>query len=158
MSRARLAFVSLIVAGCASYPDPIPCGQIPDGGCPIGRGGTCKDLVCEALFDCTDGAWSLVKACPGGGAGGGGGGGAGGGGASCEPVVIDKTGEVKGCKPDLQSPDCPAVAAETCPQAACLTDCSDFFLCTKDGWKDVAYCDPDGNLVIVGSSTKMRSK
>lgn len=64
-------------------------------------------------------------------------------------VSIDRTGELSGCTPDLQSPDCPASAVEVCVTSACLSDCMDFFLCTKDGWVDVAHCDLDGNLEIV---------
>ena len=51
-----------------------------------------------------------------------------------------------GCTPDLQSPDCPAVAAEDCPEKACTTGCLDFYLCTTSGWKAVAYCDEDGSF------------
>lgn len=139
-------------AGCGSSGDLPLCGQIPEGGCPIGRGGTCDDLACAALYDCVEAAWTVVESCPGGGGAGGAGGegGSGGeGGGGCEPVVIDRTGEASGCEPDLQSPDCPASAAEVCAASACLTDCSDFYLCTADGWADVAYCDPDGELVLI---------
>jgi hypothetical protein len=150
MMFLRFAFVLLFAGGCSSSNELLLCGQIPDGGCPIGRGGTCDDHACVGLYDCVQGSWTLVEGCEGGsgGAGGSDAGGAGG----CEPVMIDKTGEATGCKPDLQSPDCPLVAAETCLASACLTDCGDFFLCTKDGWIDVAYCDIDGKLVIPGGS------
>lgn len=145
-----------IALGCGSSGEVQLCGQIPQDGCPIGRGGTCEDATCAALYDCVEGAWTPVETCAGfsGGAGGGGGagglGGAGGAGGAntCTPVMIDKTGETTGCEPDLQNPDCPAVAAEPCAETACLTDCSDFFLCTKDGWVDVAYCDFDGVFML----------
>jgi hypothetical protein len=61
--------------------------------------------------------------------------------------VLDHTGEKSGCKPDLQEPDCPVAAAETCAGASCLTGCVDFFLCTADGWVTRAYCDESGELI-----------
>ncbi len=141
----------LFAAGCGGSAEPELCGQIPLDGCPLGRGGTCDDPLCAALYDCAGGTWILTEACPsfggGGGAGGTGAGGAGAGG--CATVTFDRSNEVSGCTPDLQSPDCPASAAEVCISSACLTDCLDFFLCTKDGWVDVAHCDLDGNLMIV---------
>lgn len=69
--------------------------------------------------------------------------------AGCDATALDKTGETTGCAPDLQSPDCPVAAADTCAETACLTDCSDFFLCTERGWIDVAYCTDEGSLVIL---------
>jgi hypothetical protein len=154
MSRWKLVVVALAALpglACGSSGDVKLCGQIPEDGCPIGRGGTCEDALCAALYDCVDGAWTQVTACSGfSGAGGSGGAGGGAGGASgCTPVMLDKSEETTGCEPDLQTPDCPAVAAETCAETACLSDCLEFFLCTKDGWRDVAYCDPDGVFVIV---------
>jgi len=130
------------------------CGQIPDAGCPIGRGGSCDDLACGALYDCVEGVWRLVRTCeplPQGGSGGAGGGAtAGAGGAistgGCDAVELDHTGETQGCLPDLQEPDCPAVAAEAC--APCLTGCADFFMCLPVGWVDVAYCTAEGELVV----------
>jgi len=146
--------VGWLAGACGSAGDVKLCGQIPADGCPIGRGGTCEDVFCAALYDCVDGAWVEVEACAGFGGGAGGMGGAGGeggagGAGGCTPVMFDHTGETTGCEPDLQNPDCPAVAAETCAETACLSDCLDFYLCLKDGWKDVAYCDPDGKFVIV---------
>lgn len=138
-------------SGCGGS-DPLQlCGQIPEGGCPIGRGGTCDDRVCRALYDCVEGSWTVVTKCAangGGGAGGAAEGGAGSGG--CTPVALDHTGETTGCTPDLQVPDCPAAAAEECATSACLTDCIDFFLCKDAGWTLVAFCDDQGTLVVSG--------
>ncbi len=143
----------LLVGACGEAPPLETCGQIPEGGCPIGRGGSCDDMYCAALHDCVEGKWTQVKRCPdgngSGGAGGGGGGGAGAGAGPCTMVTLDHSAETLGCKPDLENPDCPAAAAETCAESACLTSCLDFFLCTKDGWIDVAHCDEEGQLVIV---------
>ncbi|MEO7331344.1 MAG: hypothetical protein ABI193_22400 [Minicystis sp.] len=149
-----LSAAALLLLGACGDPPPLPiCGQIPDGGCPIGRGGSCDDTYCAALYDCVDSKWTRVSSCEGGAGGSGGGpggsGGAGQGGGSCTMVTLDHTGETLGCKPDLENPDCPAAAAETCAESACLTSCLDFFLCTKDGWIDVAHCDDQGQLTIV---------
>jgi hypothetical protein len=147
------ATAALVAGACAGDGRPLLCGQIPEGGCPIGRGGTCADLVCAGLYDCVEGAWTLVTPCEQGGAGGAGGGhgggdGGDGGDGGCTPVSIDHTGEAAGCAPDLQHPDCPASAAETCEQTACLSGCFDFFLCTDEGWVEVAYCTEEGQIVL----------
>ncbi len=163
--KAELSFAPLLLValaaglgpGCGSLGDGIQlCGQIADGGCPIGRGGTCSDHACAALYDCVGGAWTRTTTCghagQGGqsGEGGAGASGQGGvGGAACTPVVIDHTGETSGCAPDLQSPDCPAAAVETCAETACLTDCADFFLCKTEGWSAVAYCNDEGQVVLM---------
>ncbi len=83
---------------------------------------------------------------PTGGGGSGGEGGGSGGEGGCAPLVFDHAGETIGCQPDLQSPDCPIAAAEQCAESACLTDCSDFYLCKEEGWVALAYCDENGNL------------
>jgi hypothetical protein len=151
---ALLAAAALLGGACDDSPGLLLCGQIPDGGCPIGRGGTCDDDTCVALYDCVEGKWTQTQRCDAGtgGSGGSGGGapsgGAGPGGGACTPVTLDHSGETTGCKPDLENPDCPAAAAESCVETACLTSCLDFFLCTKDGWIDVAHCDDQGVLTI----------
>lgn len=142
--------MAVAAAGCPSLPTPVPCGTIPEGGCPIGRGGTCDDTECAVLYDCVDGRWTSVETCSialDGGVDGGDGGPVIDGGP-CTPVSIDTTGKKTGCTPDLQDPDCPVEAAESCVETACLTGCADFFLCTKDGWSQVAFCDDDGQLVV----------
>src|SRR5438067_1179834 len=60
-----LQSAALWIAGCPELPPVQLCGEIPAGGCPIGRGGTCDDVTCNGLYDCVDGAWTLAKACPG---------------------------------------------------------------------------------------------
>ena len=148
--RARaLSIAALLAAGCQELPGVELCGQIPSGGCPLGRGGSCDDVVCASLYDCLGGKWIEVERCTSGTGGGGSGPGLDGGADACTPVVIDHTGETIGCTPDLQEPDCPAEAAEQCSESACLTGCTDFFLCTADGWKDVAYCTEDGQINIL---------
>lgn len=144
--------VALLAFGAACDPDPLPlCGTIPEDGCPVGRGGTCEDPYCAALYDCVDAKWQLAETC--GPIGGGGAGGespvvTGTGGCS-GGVMFDHTMEATDCTPDLQSPDCPAAAAEGCG-TPCLTSCLDFYLCTDAGWDLVAYCsEGDNELVIV---------
>ncbi len=125
------------------------CGEIPSGGCPAETGGTCKDRNCAAVYSCVAEVWRLEHSCPvgGGGMGSGGDAVAGNGGAGgCQPVVLDKTGESQGCEPELQLPDCAAGATEVCQP--CDTGCSEFFLCTADGWKGAAFCDDDGQLIV----------
>lgn len=168
MSRLWLSLFCLLISSCYPYSSaPQLCDEIPEGGCPTGRGGTCDDPLCQALYDCIDGAWQKTEACSGaasgggttsttgsGGDSGGGGGctqGGGAGGSGCTPVMIDHSGEQAGCMPDLQPPDCPAAAAEQCAESACLTGCDGFFLCTKDGWAEVAYCDAESCELIVAS-------
>jgi hypothetical protein len=145
MPRALL--LGLLLFGCQSPTTVQRCGEIPGGGCPLGRGGTCADLECDALYDCLDGSWRLTQVCdPGTGGEGAGGDGAGGGaGGGCEGVVIDDPGGT-GCTPDLQEPDCPAAAAAACHP--CLTGCADFFVCAARGWEAVAFCDEDGHVVL----------
>lgn len=143
-----LGLAGLVLAGCPSWPGAEPCGQLPDvSACPLGRGGTCDDRECTALYDCVNGGWTLVKQCPlvvaatqepdastapee----------------AECSAMTIDRSGEAWGCEPDLQEPDCPASAAEGC--SPCLTGCVDFFLCTTPGWQVVAHCDEDGRVKL----------
>ena len=145
--------------GCSSN-DLQRCDAIPEGGCPLGRGGTCDDAACRALYECVQGRWSMVARCGTGqggdsGHGAGGQGGAAGaagsagtaGAASCSGVELDHTGETQGCAPELELPDCPASAAESCQP--CLTGCADFYMCLADGWGWVAYCTEDSELVLV---------
>jgi hypothetical protein len=135
--------VSVLVS-CQGSEDVLLCGEIPLHGCPAGRGGSCTDETCAALYDCVDGAWTAVQTCsfdggveqvdgPDG---------------ACEQAELDAGVEVTGCHPDLQVPDCPVAAARTCVESACLTDCVDFFACSAAGWKLVAYCDEEGHVVL----------
>ena len=69
------------------------------------------------------------------------------------PSTSTSRGKTTGCTPDLENPpDCPVEAALGCAESACLTGCSDFFLCkatsTGPQWIDVAYCDCDGQLLV----------
>ena len=150
-TRPLVSLAALVLlAGCPqATEEPKLCDIIPEGGCPLDRGGTCDDASCDAIYGCYDGVWEKVETCdtpPTGGGGSGGGGGGSGGEGGCAPFVFDHTGETIGCQPDLQSPDCPIAAAEQCPESACLTDCSDFYLCKEEGWVALAYCDENGEL------------
>lgn len=148
--------IAIAWASCQEFPEAIPCGQIPDDGCPIGRGGSCDDVFCAALYDCVEGAWTVVTTCGAtdAGADGSDGGAVDAGDAgdagpdACSPTGIDHTDESVGCTPDLQDPDCPANAAEPCAETACATGCLDFYLCTADGWRGVAHCTDEGAFAL----------
>ncbi|NUP12137.1 MAG: hypothetical protein HOW73_39325 [Polyangiaceae bacterium] len=145
--------VLAVLAGCGE--ELLLCGKIPEGGCPVGRGGTCDDELCEALYDCVEGNWTLAETCESGSGGGGIGGGApqgGSGAGGCEPVVFDHSDDAEGCTPDLQPPDCPGEAAEVCGDP-CLTECIDFYLCKATGWTLVGFCNDAGELVVDPEST-----
>lgn len=151
-ARVIVALVAATLPACGSSGGVLTCGEIPEGGCPAGRGGSCDDVTCSGLYDCVEGEWTEVTHCESdataattvAASGGTGGGGEGGG---CDAPEIDHAGERHGCTPDLLEPDCPAVAAEVC--SPCETGCADFFLCTEGGWVDVAACEEDGTFVIV---------
>jgi hypothetical protein len=146
---AALTGAALPAGGCFDNPEVQLCGEIPAGGCPIGRGGSCDDTLCAGLYDCVEGKWTREVECSANGDGGSGGSGDAGPDAVCSPVTISHVGEASGCEPDLQHPDCPVAAAEAaCSESVCLTGCIDFFLCTKDGWKVAAGCDDQGELLI----------
>jgi hypothetical protein len=98
------------------------------------------------VYDCQRGAWKVTQNC-GDGAGGGGAAGAGAATGGCQGAPIDVPSPATGCTPDLQDPDCPVEAAESC--MPCASGCSDFFACTASGHVLVAYCDADGGLVLV---------
>lgn len=147
MSSAMLLWLG---ASCGSLGRVQTCGEIPEAGCPIGRGGTCDDQLCAALYDCVDGAWTEVEDCGrvvgAGGAGVGGAGGQGGDAGGCQSVEIDRSAETFGCTPGLLEPDCPIAAAEVCDP--CSTGCVDFWMCTGDGWASIGYCDELGRFVL----------
>lgn len=153
------AFSSTLVAsGCDDGNALLLCGEIPANGCPLGRGGSCDDQVCAALYDCEGGKWTLAVDCSGDAGTSATSGSAGDSGpdAPCTPVALSHAGELTGCEPALEEPDCPAAVADgACAESACLTGCIDFYLCVHDpdplhdrGWSTVAYCDEDGQLVI----------
>lgn len=157
---AAFAGASAPAAGCFPTNELLLCGEIPAGGCPLGRGGSCDDSVCAGLYDCVEGKWTLAVDCAADGgtstatgtaSGGGSGGGDAGPDVACVPATISHAGEKQGCTPDLQNPDCPVAAAEAaCLESVCLTGCVDFYLCTKDSWTLAAYCDEiSGDLVIL---------
>ncbi|MBI4702968.1 MAG: hypothetical protein HY744_17770 [Deltaproteobacteria bacterium] len=142
-----------VAVGCEAVAQPRPCRELATGGCPLDRGGSCQDPLCAALYACEEGQWRFVELCgaPPADAGSGEGGGAGNGegaagGGGCGPLGLGGHEDGTGCAPDLQLPDCPVAAAETCQP--CATGCIDFFACTATGWEVVAYCDADGGLVV----------
>jgi hypothetical protein len=177
MKAIRLAFAAILAIGaltiatlsatsCDSGVAPLLCGEIPANGCPVGRGGTCDDGACAGLYDCVNGSWTLATDCSADGGKSGSGassgssgssGGDAGADAACTPVALSHAGEMLGCKPDLQAPDCPVSLADgACAETVCsVTDCVEFYLCLYDkdqvdhrSWSSVAACDEDGKLVV----------
>jgi hypothetical protein len=163
IAAGALAVTTLSATGCDSGVGPLLCGEIPANGCPVGRGGSCDDGACAGLYDCVSGKWTLTTDCSadGGTSGSSGSSGSSGGDsgadAACTPVVISHAGEMLGCKPDLQAPDCPVSLADgACMENVCaVTDCAEFYLCIYDkdqvdhrSWAAVAACDEDGTLVV----------
>ena len=159
-----LGVLTLPVWGCPSL-TYVKCGEIPLDGCPVQSGGSCQDPTCAVLYDCdnANGTWVSVQACTrdgGVGTGGGGGGAPMHDAGPCTPPAIDMgpdAGISQGCTTDLESPDCPIAAAEPCAETACLTGCSDFFICSgivapgcpvPPCWVDVAYCDDSGDFIV----------
>lgn len=136
--------VALLAVGCGGGGDLRPCNDIPEGGCPLDRGGSCEDPACAVLYACFDGAWEEHEQCTANtqttasvsassSTGG------------CAPFEIDRTGETSGCQPDLLEPDCPADALDTC--SPCSLGCVDFYLCLAEGWVNVAHCTEEGDVV-----------
>ncbi len=68
MSRVLLplAVATILAIAVSCYqglPDAIGCNDIPDGGCPTDRGGSCDDPACAAIYTCNDGIWSFAQKC-----------------------------------------------------------------------------------------------
>lgn len=143
-ARGWVAVLCVTIMGCRGCNERKLCSALPEGGCPLSRGGTCSDLQCSALYACMEGAWELYEQCADAtssaslstsGSGG------------CGSVAIDVADEAEGCMPDLQPPDCPHEVLESC--RPCGAECIDFYACTRSGWLDVAYCTEAGNVVVV---------
>lgn len=153
-SRSRALFAALALsmgaaaAGACGSVDPILlCGEIPLGGCPIGRRGSCSDDTCAGLYDCVGGHWTLSRACAA--RDGGPDDGAADGAdldAPCTPVSIDAASTSAQCA-DLEVPDCQIKGFQTCAENACKTECTYFYICQPAGWLAVAHCDAQGHLV-----------
>lgn len=164
-----VAFGALVASAtaassCQGLPEGETCSDIPDGGCPIDRGGSCADPTCDAIFLCNNGLWSLETKCPAqqvpeGGTGSGGSGTGGSaptpcttdpvGDAGCTVVNLDAGDTATECTPDLMDGDCPwQVAQGSCVECVCLTGCLDFYTCTPAGWVSVAYCDDSGDFIV----------
>ncbi|WP_394844658.1 hypothetical protein LZC95_47340 [Pendulispora brunnea] len=132
-----------VAAGCEdSILSIAPCGEIPAGGCPR-RGDTCADVTCDAVYTCTDGAWTRIATCPAHEAGPDG---------SPSDAGVTDTGVPPrdaswldapgsnggpGCA-DLELPDCPLGVAASCPSGCC--GCEDLFVCRDGGWEFWGTC------------------
>lgn len=145
-----LALASLVAGlmatpACGDTATEHACTNIPAGGCPLGRGVSCQDPSCEAVYACRAGnAWELAHACPAHEAG-----------AprdaavEARPVVdaaIDAPPGANGgpgCGP-LQPPDCALGFALVCPSGCC--DCEDLFVCQNGAWVAWGTCSLDAGI------------
>jgi hypothetical protein len=164
MWRVVLPFAAVLGTGiaiwsCQDLPNGIPCSDIPPGGCPIDRGGSCDDPTCSEIYLCENGVWVASQTCGPHDGGTGTGGDAGTpnpcvpDSGTCTPTMINTKGETTGCTPDLMFPDCPAAAAQGCAECVCTTGCADFYLCLQPDagmppeWVSVAGCTCEGDFV-----------
>ena len=148
------ALVALVLGAnetaCSDVPTPVPCTDVPAGGCPSGGGVACDDPTCDAVYTCANGAWSFDHTCPSreGGAFDAGDGDAGDAGG---PTLRDAGFDVPpgasggpGC-PDLQPPDCPLGTALACPSNSCC-GCEDLFVCQGGIWSPWGLCGDGGAI------------
>jgi hypothetical protein len=143
-----LAFAAPSAMSCADEPAPEPpCADIPRGGCPLGRGASCDDPTCLAVYACRAGnVWELDHACPLRDAADAR---ADAGDASADaPLEATPTLDAgpdapagasggPGCGA-LQAPDCSLGFALACPAGCC--GCEDLFVCEGGGWTYWSTC------------------
>ena len=151
-----LALAALASGACADDPTPQPCGDIPEGGCPVAHGVACEDPACRAVYFCLpNDVWQLDQVCPPREAG-----------VVDDAAVADADAGIDhdaapppvsdaaidappgafggpGCR-ELQSPDCSVGLALACGPGCC--DCHDLFVCNQGGWDLWGAC-ADGGVV-----------
>ncbi|WP_394834152.1 hypothetical protein LVJ94_47365 [Pendulispora rubella] len=144
---AALLTLAAVAAGCEdSLITLAPCGEIPAGGCPR-RGDTCADVTCDAVYTCTEGAWTRIATCPTREAGPRFD--AGNDDADAAPpsdaswLDVPGSNGGPGCA-DLEPPDCPLGLAASCPNGCC--GCEDLFVCRNRGWEFWGTCPPQAPL------------
>jgi hypothetical protein len=149
--RAAVAIgLGSVAAACQGFGEVPHCGQIPSGGCPSSSGGSCDDRTCAAIYQCTDTGWTLQEHCAptdGGGAtdvsdGGGEG-------DTLCSQVNPEPGSSDCDSSELQDTDCSVQLAYGCGASACLTGCTDFFVCRSGLWLLAGYCDDQNMLTWV---------
>jgi hypothetical protein len=146
-----LALAALACGSCQGFEDAPNCGTVPAGGCPNWRGGSCDDKACARIYGCTTRGWAVEEVCEreGGVDDAGADGESEADASMCGDSIAMPDGLTDNCDPNaMQLPDCPINAALGCPSAACLTGCSDFFVCRVDGWSAAAYCDEETGTLI----------
>ncbi len=154
MLRRRVLFGSLvigtllgIITACDDGPVPMPCSDIPAGGCPLSRGVACEDPACEAVYLCRPGnVWELHAQCPARDAGAAEDASADA--AEAAAPVVDGSIDAPpgafggpGCEP-LQAPDCALGLALACGSRCC--GCEDLFVCEDRGWTLWGTCGDGG--------------
>jgi hypothetical protein len=141
----------LFAIACEDTTPPVPCRDIPIGGCPAANGDPCFDKACLNAFDCVGGTWKFNHACTENEAGAPVDAGAD---ASLSP--FDAAGfdappgafGGPGC-PTLQTPDCPLGAALSCSASDCC-GCVDLFVCASGGWNAWGTCSADAGVQAGG--------
>jgi hypothetical protein len=159
MSRgALLAGIVAALAAASACDDALAvdpeCRDVPDGGCPMGRGDPCADPTCAAAYECTESSlWRFDHACSARDAAAG---------AWTDPGATD-AGASPGAAPDvtgdatvgdvavgipganggpgcaaLEGPDCPLGVALACGAGCC--DCEDLFVCKSGSWEPWGMC------------------
>jgi hypothetical protein len=149
-----LALVPLASGACGDDATPQPCGDIPEGGCPLSHGVACEDPACRAVYFCLpNDVWQLDQLCPPREAG------------SLEDASFVDAGVPDhdaapppsdasidappgafggpGCD-ELQTPDCSVGLALACGAGCC--GCEDLFVCNQGGWDLWGACR-DGGVV-----------
>jgi hypothetical protein len=137
-------------AGCEDDTVPVPCSNVPAGGCPLSHGVACGDPSCLAVYACrANNVWELVERCPeradagrspveAGAAAD----------AAPPPPSFDASIDAPpgafggpGCS-SLQAPDCAAGLALSCGSGCC--GCEDLFVCESGAWELWGTCGDGG--------------
>jgi hypothetical protein len=138
-----------MAAACQGLEEAPRCAQIPSGGCPASGGGTCDDQACASIYRCTDQGWELREHCAPTDAGAAdvSDGGSENDRGCGQTVLIPGTSDCDSS--ELQDTDCPVQVAYGCAASACLTGCTDFFVCRTGMWLFAGYCDDANTLAWV---------
>lgn len=144
---ALVATLGVLVAfaGCQEEETPMPCNNIPAGGCPLSRGVACQDPACLAVYACRPGnRWELERTCPPHPDAG-----------TTPPDAAPDAKPILDASPDapegayggpgceeLQPPDCSVGLALACTSGCC--DCEDLYVCRGGGWVVWGTCGDAG--------------
>lgn len=139
------AGAAAFVACAPELPPPVPCVDIPAGGCPR-RDNACVDPACAAVYVCqASGSWRLDRTCAARDASVAAEASVSDANVSPRDVSVDVVGAFggPGCL-DLAFPDCSLGFASGCPGSCCA--CEDVFVCESGAWTLWGRCD-NGELI-----------